>query len=155
MRNALPNFPINEAHNGYLEIYLNLGWAGICFIALLLATAYKRVISGMRRDPAKASVFLGFLLCTLFYSFTEAGFRVMSPSWFFLLLVIAASSQAAIFRSRPPTGLAHAGEIATHHKPAYATQGTSMVTHRVVREIDSEIDPMPCSLTGRREKAQR
>ena len=54
MRTALPNFPINEAHNGYLEVYLNLGWAGICFIALLLATGYKRAISGIRRDPRSA-----------------------------------------------------------------------------------------------------
>ena len=22
-------FPINEAHNGYIEIYLNLGWIGV------------------------------------------------------------------------------------------------------------------------------
>jgi O-antigen ligase len=104
MRNALPNFPINEAHNGYLEIYLNLGWAGICFIALLLATAYKRVISGMRRDPAKASVFLGFLLCTLFYSslssqparkplFSEADRR---PDW-----LTQARSRPTISRRMP------------------------------------------------------
>lgn len=129
MRAALPNFPINEAHDGYLEVYLNLGWAGICLIALLLVTAYKRVISGIHRDPAKASLFLGFLLCTLFYSFTEAGFRLMNPSWFFLLLVIVASPQAAIFRRRAPTGLAHAGEIATDQKPVYATQDASLVTH--------------------------
>jgi exopolysaccharide production protein ExoQ len=99
LRTALPNFPVNEAHNGYLEVYLNLGWAGICFTALLLATAYRRVISGIRRNPAKASLFLGFLLCTLFYSFTEAGFRLMNPAWFFLMLVIVAGSHPAILKS--------------------------------------------------------
>jgi len=101
MRTALPNFPINEAHDGYLEVYLNLGWAGICLIALLLMTAYKRTISGIRRNPEKGSLFLGFLLCTLFYSFTEAGFRYMNPSWFFLLLVIVAGSISTIFNERP------------------------------------------------------
>jgi exopolysaccharide production protein ExoQ len=125
MRGALPNFPINEAHNGYLEVYLNLGWAGICFIALLIVTAYKRVIFGIRRNPAKASLFLGFLLCTLFYSFTEAAFRNMNPAWFFLLLVIMAGSQTALFRSSPPTRLIRAD----HLKPAYATDGPSLVTH--------------------------
>jgi O-antigen ligase len=155
MRTALPNFPINEAHNGYLEAYLNLGWAGICFIALLLVTAYKRVISGIRRNPSKASLFLGFLLCTLFYSFTEAGFRVMSPSWFFLLLVVVAGSHATIFRSSPPTEMAHAGEIATDQKPAFASQGASLVTYRVVREMDSEIGSLPYSLTGRQGRAPK
>jgi O-antigen ligase len=126
---ALPNFPINEAHNGYLEVYLNLGWAGICFIALLLVTGYKRVISGIRRNPGKASLFLGFFLCTLFYSFTEAAFRLMSMAWVLLLLVIVAGSQAVLFRSSLPTQLAHAGEISTDEKPAYATQGAGLVTH--------------------------
>src|SRR6266446_884530 len=129
MRTALPNFPVNEAHNGYLEVYLNLGWTGICFIVLLLVTGYKRVISGIRRNPEKASLFLGFLLCILFYSVTEAAFRLMAIAWVFLLLVIVAGSQAVLFRNSPPTGLAHVGEIATDEKPAYATQGDSLVTH--------------------------
>jgi len=125
MWTALPNFPINEAHNGYLEVYLNLGWAGICFIALLLVTGYKRIIFGICRNPERASLFLGFLLCTLFYSFTEAGFRMMTVAWVFLLLVIVAGSQAVLFRSSLRSGLAHANEIATDEKPAYATQGGS------------------------------
>jgi exopolysaccharide production protein ExoQ len=125
MRAALPNFPINEAHNGYLEVYLNLGWAGICFVALLLVTGYKRVISGIRRNPEKASLFLGFLLCVLFYSFTEAAFRMMTIAWVFLLLVMVAGSQAVVFRSGPPRGLARVGEITTDEKPAYATQGAA------------------------------
>jgi O-antigen ligase len=129
MRNALPNFPINEAHNGYLEVYSNLGWAGICFIALLLVTAYKRVMSGIRRSPKKASLLLGFFVCTLFYAFTEAAFRMMTVAWVFLLLVIVAGSQAVLFRRRPPTGLAHAGEIATDKEQACATQGASLVTY--------------------------
>jgi exopolysaccharide production protein ExoQ len=97
LRTALDNFPVNEAHNGYLEVYLNLGWVGICLIGLLLVTAYRRVISGIRRNPENASLFLGFLLCTLFYSFTEAGYRYMSPSWFFLLIVIMAGSIPTFF----------------------------------------------------------
>jgi len=122
MRTALDHFPINEAHDGYLEVYLNLGWLGICFIALLLSTAYKRIISGIHRDPARASLFLGFFLCTLFYSFTEAGFRLMGPSWFFLLLVIVAGSQAGIYGGRVRTERAHVGKVAAGLEPAYAAQ---------------------------------
>jgi exopolysaccharide production protein ExoQ len=131
MRTALPNFPINEAHNGYLEVYLNLGWAGICFIALLLVTGYKRIISDIRRSPEKASLFLGFFLCMLFYSFTEAAFRLMTVAWVFLLIGIVACSEAVPFRSSVRTGLVSAGDIATDKKPAYATQGASLVTHRI------------------------
>jgi O-antigen ligase len=129
MQTALPNFPINEAHNGYLEVYLNLGWAGICFIALLLVTGYKRVISGIRRNPEKASLFLGFFLCTLFESLTEAAFRLMTVAWVFLLLVIVAGSQAVFFRRSPQTRLAHAGEIATDEELAHAQARCSLVTY--------------------------
>jgi O-antigen ligase len=43
---------INQAHNGYIEIYLNLGWVGIALLAIVLIAAYRRVMSGLRlRTP--------------------------------------------------------------------------------------------------------
>jgi exopolysaccharide production protein ExoQ len=125
MRAALPNFPINEAHNGYVELYLNLGWTGVCLIALLLVTGYKRITFGIRRNPQRASLFVGFFVCTLFYSFTEAAFRLMSVAWFFLLLVIMAGSPALLFR-RSLAVLTHADETAADEKPAYAMEGASL-----------------------------
>ena len=104
MREAWPNFPINQAHNGYIEIYINLGWVGVCFIALFLATGYKRAISGVRQKSGTAPLFLGLLLCTLFEAFTENAFRLMTLSWIFLLLVIMAGSQDQRFRTRPTGG---------------------------------------------------
>jgi exopolysaccharide production protein ExoQ len=129
MRTALPNFPINEAHNGYVEVYLNLGWAGICFIALLLVTGYKRIISGIRQDSEKGSLFLGFFLCTLFYSFSEAGFRLLTVSWFFLLLVIIGASHAVSLANSRRPGRLRPAIFATEEKPAYATQRASLVSH--------------------------
>jgi O-antigen ligase len=118
---VMPNFYMNEAHNGYIELYLQFGWVGIVFIALLLATGYKRAISGIRRNPGKASLFLGFLLCTLFYAFSEAAFRTLTVSWVFLLLVVTAGSQGVLFKSCQRAGLAHAGGIAAEDQQACAT----------------------------------
>jgi O-antigen ligase len=129
MRTALPNFPINEAHNGYIEAYLNLGWTGLSFIALLIGTGYKRIISCLRRDSEKVCVFLGFLLCFVFYSFSEAAFRYGTFSWFILLLVIIGARQAvSLANSRRPGPLGPAS-IASEQKPAYATQGASLLSH--------------------------
>jgi len=124
IRQALGGFPINEAHNGYIEVFLNLGWAGICFVALLLVSGYKRVISGIHRNPEKGSLFLGLFLCTLFYSFTEAAFRTLTVTWIFLLLVITAASQA-VLRSSTQNGPAQARDFAADEKPAYATQSAA------------------------------
>jgi O-antigen ligase len=116
MREVLPNFPINQAHNGYLEVYINLGWIGVFFIAGLLMTAYKRVMAHFRKDAQTASLVLGFLLCTLFNAFTENAFRIMTPSWIFLLIVIVAGSRAELFCTeerdidRGKAGICNAGQ---------------------------------------------
>ena len=47
------NFYINEAHNGYIEVYLNLGLVGVSLIGLLLLTAYRKSIAAFRRNPDK------------------------------------------------------------------------------------------------------
>lgn len=124
---ALINLPINEAHNGYLEVYLNLGWIGICFIALLLVTGYKRIISGIHRNRETGSLFLGFFLCALFYSFTEAAFRSMNVAWFFLLFVIIAGSQPVLFRGSQPVPV-YANVILTDKERAYAKQEAKLAT---------------------------
>jgi exopolysaccharide production protein ExoQ len=131
MLNALVNLPINEAHNGWIEVYLNLGWVGLCFIALLIVTGYKRIISRIRHDPEKGCLFLGFLICTIFYSFSEAGFRYGTVSWFFLVLVIISPPQAVSLANgdRPdPLGTAN---ITSDEKLAYATQHARLISHRV------------------------
>ena len=128
MHHALVNQIINEAHNGWIEVYLNLGWTGICFIALLVLTGYKRITSYIRQEPENGCLFLGFLLCALFYSFSEAGFRYLNPGWFFLLLVIIGASQAislANNRGRERPTLANSG---SEWKLEYATHGASIRT---------------------------
>jgi O-antigen ligase len=129
MLHALVNLPINEAHNGWVEVYLNLGWAGICFVALLIVIGYKRIISHIRQDPEKGCLFLGFLLCTLFYSFSEAGFRFGTVSWFFSLLVIIGAGHAVSLANSHRPGPRRPANIASDEKPAYATQGASLLSH--------------------------
>ena len=129
MRHALPHEIINEAHNGWVEIYLNLGWVGLCFIALLIATGYNRSISYIRQAPENGCLFLGFLLCALFYSFSEAGFRFNTISWFFLLFVIIGARQAVSLASNHRRGQLKPANISSEAKPAYATPCASLITH--------------------------
>ncbi len=91
---AMPNFHLNEAHNAYIEVYLNLGLVGVSLISILLLTAYRKIIATFRRDPERGALLLGFFLAALFESLTEAAFRMMYPPWIFLLLASIAASQA-------------------------------------------------------------
>lgn len=102
---ALPNLYINEAHNGYIEVYLNLGWVGIGLIALLLINSYRRCVTTFRHDPALGSLLLAYVVAAALYSITEAGFRMLNPIWTFLLLAAIASGGVAsgrIHKSSPP-----------------------------------------------------
>ena len=91
-----PNLPLNEAHNGYIEVYLELGWVGVGLIALILVGGYRRSVKAFRREPMIGGLLIAYVISATVYSIAEAGFRMMDPSWIFLLLaVIQASSVAA------------------------------------------------------------
>jgi exopolysaccharide production protein ExoQ len=81
---------VNEAHNGFLGVLLELGWVGVSLLALLLATGYRNVVASFRRDPREGSLKLGLFVIAVAYNFTEAAFRMMAPVWIFLLLAILA-----------------------------------------------------------------
>jgi exopolysaccharide production protein ExoQ len=100
-----PNLPLNEAHDGYIEVYLELGWVGLGLIGLILVDSYRRSVKAFRREPAFGGLLLAYSLTAVIYSVTEAGFRMLNPIWiFFLLSVIEASWIAAgpaVIASRP------------------------------------------------------
>jgi O-antigen ligase len=79
---------ITEAHNGYLEIYLNLGRIGVALLAGLIVVSYPRVIATLRADPQAGSLGLAFFVAELVFNLTEAGFRMMNPLWIFFLLAV-------------------------------------------------------------------
>jgi exopolysaccharide production protein ExoQ len=95
-------FGINEAHNGYLEVYLSLGWIGVALLALLIVTGYRNVMVALRRDPDEGRLKLAFFVVAIIYSYTEAGFRIMGPIWTAFLLAITAVPYAAVVRRPRP-----------------------------------------------------
>jgi len=82
----------NEAHNGYIEAYLNLGCLGVSLIALILVQSYFKAIGAFRRDPALGGLLLAYVVTAATYNVTEAGFRMLNVEWFFLLLSVSVAS---------------------------------------------------------------
>jgi len=81
---------LNEAHNGYLEVYLNLGIIGVLLIIGVLISGYRTICK--RLVPFSSFVSLSFALWTImvFFSVTEAGFRSGLMWVAFLLVAISA-----------------------------------------------------------------
>lgn len=78
-----------EAHNGYLEIYLNLGWLGIAFLMVIIAQGYRTVFKAWRNNTCAGSLGLAYFLVGLVFNFTEAAFfKMTAPVWLFFLLAI-------------------------------------------------------------------
>jgi exopolysaccharide production protein ExoQ len=83
-----PVFRPNQAHNGYLEIYLNLGWVGLivflCMLGAFYNTMRDRLERAMAMSPvdrtelAIAKFALGYLVAYLVYNVTEAIFQPLN-----------------------------------------------------------------------------
>jgi len=93
------SFPIVDglvqAHDGYFDLYLNLGWLGVCFVGMLLWRGYRNVIRGLEQNPAMGRLRLGYIVIFLIYNFTEAAIRTSDLVWIGFLLAIASVPQAS------------------------------------------------------------
>lgn len=74
-----------QAHNGYLETYLNLGWIGVCLlIGMIISTGIK-----LKKELILGSnygiLLFSFLVVAIFHNVTEASFNALSLTWFILL----------------------------------------------------------------------
>jgi O-antigen ligase len=83
---AMYYFHPTQAHNGYLEVYLELGWIGIILLAAIIIAGYRNAVSLLRTNPEAGRIRMTFIAVALVYNVTEAGFRMMTLTWFFLLL---------------------------------------------------------------------
>jgi len=134
-----------SAHNGYIEVYLDLGWIGLCLIAFILVSGYRNAVACFRRDPQFGSLLLTYIATCAFYSISEVGFRVLTPSWIFLLLaVVSASGFSAGLIDGKKASLA-ASRIRTANRASAMDEqilepyGESLLagSHEIVRQADS------------------
>lgn len=78
---------IQEAHNGYLEVYINLGSVGLLLLGGMIVVGYRYALATFRNDPQAGAFRVTFITAALIYSLTEAGFRMMCPIWMMFLLI--------------------------------------------------------------------
>jgi O-antigen ligase len=77
----------NEAHNGYLETYLNLGSIGVLLVIGLFVATFWKIRLQLFRNFEMGRYRLGFLAAVVLYNWTEAGFRTVTPLWFAFYLI--------------------------------------------------------------------
>jgi exopolysaccharide production protein ExoQ len=79
---------IIQAHNGYLEQYLNLGYIGVGFIVVMMLSGLLKVRKGLSVDYPAGILRLSFIVIAALYNYTEASFYGINNMWMLLLLGI-------------------------------------------------------------------
>jgi exopolysaccharide production protein ExoQ len=80
-------FKPNQAHNGYIQVFLNLGVAGVLLLGLTIYAAFKGINRLLSEDFEFGRFRLILLICTLVSNYTEATFaRPTEFVWFIFLL---------------------------------------------------------------------
>jgi exopolysaccharide production protein ExoQ len=77
----------NEAHNGYLEIYLELGLIGLLLVIGLLVATFWKIRFELFRNFEMGRYQMGFFTAVVLYNWTEAAFGTYSPIWFVFYLI--------------------------------------------------------------------
>ena len=80
---------VNEAHNGYLEIYLSLGAIGVTILALFLLSSYWRLSKQFALSTPLTSLGLSIWSIMIIYNLTEAAFPASFLWSIFLTCAIA------------------------------------------------------------------
>jgi exopolysaccharide production protein ExoQ len=84
-----------QSHNGYIEIYLNLGWVGLLFVAGVIVSSYVKLremltsSSGMTERVLFGRFGMAFLAAFVVYNYTEAGFK--SLHFLFVIFILFAT----------------------------------------------------------------
>ncbi len=76
---------LNEAHNGYLEVYLELGLIGLVLISLFLISSYRNACRKVARDRSLAILGMAIWMVMVFYNMSEAA---LEGGLLFMMLLI-------------------------------------------------------------------
>jgi len=82
---ALATWGGNQSHNGYVEIYVNLGWVGLFFLAIVILAGYRSMLASCRINPDFGRLKVAFYVICLAYNFSESAFKMMTPVWMMFL----------------------------------------------------------------------
>jgi O-antigen ligase len=109
---------LNEAHNGYLETYINLGLVGLFILAILILVTYFKSRQAYVTNFEFGRFRIAYLAAFLLYNWTEAAFRTHAVPFFLFFLI------AIEYRARPVLAPAPAGPFEPETAPDQEFSGS-------------------------------
>jgi hypothetical protein len=100
----------NEAHNGYLEIYLSLGLIGLFIISGLFIATYQKIRLQLFEEFEWGRYRLGMFAAVILYNWTEAAIKAYHPLWFVFYLIAMEYPRTQLSAAQASLGVAKAEE---------------------------------------------
>ena len=88
-----------EAHNGYLEVFLDLGFVGVILMFGIIASAFRRVLEQVRGDVEYGLLRLAMLVAAILYNVTESAFRPGLLMYFMFVLAVVRLPESGTMRA--------------------------------------------------------
>ena len=132
LQTFIRRYQVNEAHNGYLEVYLELGITGVCLLAAMLLSSFRNAIHALRSHFDYGRLRMAVIFLFLIYNVTEAGYKPTTLiSFVFLLLSLEVPTE--------PRALHAATALARHQRATHETSGRPPVTRVAGRPQSSKV----------------
>jgi exopolysaccharide production protein ExoQ len=110
-----PGWRPNQGHNGYLDVYVELGLVGIMLLSGVIVTAFKHVLKQMTTDFDYAKLRVVYLIIILLNNITESSFLKGTHSLWFLFLLFAINVRSVSHSTSPASRCSSTG-TASHAK---------------------------------------
>ena len=78
----------NQAHNGYLEVYIQTGVISLLLLTGAIVVAGRKLKNGLLMNNGLSKFFFPFYILILISNWTEATINKMGIPWFILMLII-------------------------------------------------------------------
>lgn len=95
-----------QAHNGYIETYLNLGVIGVVLLVAMLLSGFRKIQSSARAQPDLAMLRMAYLVAIVIFNYTEAGFKGLHLAWTIFCIVameVHTAQRGSASRKREPS----------------------------------------------------
>ena len=101
---------IIQAHNGYIEVYLNLGIIGLVLLALGIVSGVFKARRKLSTEYSFAVLRLAFIVIAVVYNYTEAAYTPLNNV--FVLLLFSILEPGKVRRTPQPSSRMNVGQSA-------------------------------------------
>ena len=84
-----PEWRPNEGHNGYIDVYIDLGIVGVVLVLIVIVSAFSGALNDLQSEFEMGRLRLTLLLAVVMNNFTESSFLKGTHSLWFIFLLVA------------------------------------------------------------------